>query len=242
MANELRIKYLTGKTLYAILIRVTDGQVYNGSGFEMPLAANWGTYAITLAPQSTTGLYYGDMPAVAADIYDVLFFWQSGGSPATTDALVGPGSLDWSSSGEATVASRSTHADIIDINNTLASLLTLLMQIGASRVTLRSPVDSAGKLTILEGDSYYAVDNRAIYWSDPTWPDLTDSTVTFNRGVFSKEMTIITATGEDKTIRLELSSQDTLGLETGTFGVVVTLPNGHSFHLLADPLQVRKVE
>lgn len=107
MAGELRHRHpTTGATIYAHLVRVSDGAIYNGSTFETPAAANWGTYDIACAEQSTTQYYYGDMPAVAAGLYDVFYFLQSGGSPATTDTLVGKGSIDWSGSAETTVTSR----------------------------------------------------------------------------------------------------------------------------------------
>lgn len=113
MANEFRPHYVTGRTLYAVLIRAGDGKVWNGATWESLAAANWGTYAVTLTEQSTTGYYYGSMPAgQAAGLYDVSYFLRAGGSPATADALVGTQSLDWTGAADASVSSRATPADV----------------------------------------------------------------------------------------------------------------------------------
>jgi len=113
MANELRPHYQSGKALYAVLIRAADGLVWNGTGWESLAAANWGTYAVTLTEQSTTGFYYGSMPAAqAAGLYDVNYFLRAGGSPATGDTLVSQQSIDWSGVADAAVSSRATPADV----------------------------------------------------------------------------------------------------------------------------------
>lgn len=112
MASEFRFHHTaTGATLYVVLSRGTDGQVYNGGGYEVPLTANWGTYDIALTEQSTTRFYYGDMPAAqAAGLYDYYVFLQAGGGPAVTDNLIGQGRLDWSSAADSGVGAGVTVA------------------------------------------------------------------------------------------------------------------------------------
>jgi hypothetical protein len=100
MANELQARYLTGSTVYAVVRRNSDGQFHNGTGFEVPVSANWASYAKATTEQSTTGYYYGSMPAVAAGLYDVDFLARVGASPAPSDYLVGQATIDWSGSAD----------------------------------------------------------------------------------------------------------------------------------------------
>ena len=105
MSAEFRARYTSGNTLYAVLIKGSNGQVYNGSSFENPTAANWTTYAVTMTEQSTTGLYYGNFPSSqAAGRYDVLVVLRAGGSAATTDALVAQAAIDWTGTAELSLA------------------------------------------------------------------------------------------------------------------------------------------
>ena len=95
MANELQLDYgITGKTLYALILNA-GGQIYNGSTFETPLAAHWSTYAVTMTEQSTTGMYEATFPALAAGTYGISVRLQAGASPATTDLVVGVGTMYW---------------------------------------------------------------------------------------------------------------------------------------------------
>lgn len=96
MANEFRMHYMTpGSTIYAVLGR-SDGQVWNGGGYESPLTANWATYALTVTEQDTTQFYYGTFPGgQPAGLYDYYMFLQVGAGPAVTDPLVAQGRIDW---------------------------------------------------------------------------------------------------------------------------------------------------
>lgn len=116
MASELQIAHgVTGRTLYAV-VRSATGSVWNGSAFAAYNGANWGTYAVTLAEETTggsDGVYKGDFPALiaAAGVYNVEVRYRSGGSPALTDAVVGSGKIEWGGSAIASVASRAAAGD-----------------------------------------------------------------------------------------------------------------------------------
>ncbi len=106
MANELQAQYVSGKTVYAIVLSST-GQTWNGTAFEAPLAANWLTYKLVATEASTTGLYEATMPAgiSSAGSFSVLFYLQAGGGPSSTDLVIGKGSIEWSGSAEIPLAS-----------------------------------------------------------------------------------------------------------------------------------------
>src|SRR4051812_8943838 len=125
MAAEIRAHYLTGKTLYAVVLRASDGQVWNGSSFESLLTANWSTYAVTMTEQSTTGFYYGTFPVVAVGLYDVWIYWRSGGSPATTDVLVGQQNEDWSGTIDLGVCKVVDSSNRVNVGTWLSQAVTL---------------------------------------------------------------------------------------------------------------------
>jgi hypothetical protein len=149
VANELKTRYPAGATLYAHVVRA-DGQVWNGSAFEAPAVANWATYAVTVTEQSTTGYYYGTMPVVAAGLYDVFFFLRAGGSPATTDALVGQGALNWNGSADsAAVADASGRVDVTQAaaDKAWASAARTLTAFGFTVATNANATETAVKAT-----------------------------------------------------------------------------------------------
>ncbi len=98
MAKELQVAYgLTGRTLYSVL-RNAVGQAFNQSGptFETYATANLSLYAITMTEQGVASRFYvGNMPTIAAGIYDATAYDQVGGSPAEGDQLAGFGPLQW---------------------------------------------------------------------------------------------------------------------------------------------------
>lgn len=111
MANELVFDWPTGATVYALLFN-SSGQMYNGSTFETPEDANWATYDIALTEAGTTGIYRGDMPAVAAGTYGLLFRLRAGGAPAVTDVPVGGGGIEWGGSAALPLSDLATAADL----------------------------------------------------------------------------------------------------------------------------------
>ncbi len=124
MSNEIKIDYgITAASLYALVLNAS-GQIYNGSTFETPAAASWGNYDITLAEQSTTGIYLGTFPVIAAGIYGISARVRAGASPATTDAVVGSGQMNWG--GTAEIVPFNVGTDVVSANLTqiLGTVLT----------------------------------------------------------------------------------------------------------------------
>lgn len=100
--NEIQIPYgIVGATVY-VHLRNATGQVYNTvtPAFETWNDANWADYAIVAAEQGASGIYAGDMPAVASGVYSAYAYEQQGGSPAIADAIyiIGCGELSWNGS------------------------------------------------------------------------------------------------------------------------------------------------
>jgi len=90
MANELKTRFTSGQTVYAMLLNAA-GQIWRTDThvFEAPTAGDWTNYAIALTEQSTTGIYEGNFPTQVAvagvNPYSVMFLQRAGASPATTD-------------------------------------------------------------------------------------------------------------------------------------------------------------
>lgn len=97
MAGEIQFAYgATGETVYAVL-RNSVGELWNtaGAAFEVFNASNWSDYDIAVSEQGATGYYTGNFPSVSAGSYSLEVRKRAGGSPATTDSIVGAGSLLW---------------------------------------------------------------------------------------------------------------------------------------------------
>ncbi|MCL5265192.1 MAG: hypothetical protein M1343_08385 [Chloroflexi bacterium] len=109
---------------------------------------------------------------------------------------------------------------------------------GGSTIMVTSPVASNGDIEIYQGADYATQENRALEWTDPTgaaWPDLTNATVTVHIGEsFSKAATVITPTGANKKVRLDLAAADTAALRARTYGLYIEalLANNHQIPLL----------
>jgi hypothetical protein len=107
-------------------------------------------------------------------------------------------------------------------------------------IVLLSPIISGGDAKIKRGDDYHADDSRQLDWSTSdaaTWPDLTGATVNFYSNALDHAMTVVTATGANKKIRLQLTAAETLAASanscpfeiraTLTSGRTITLAQGH---------------
>lgn len=97
-----------------------------------------------------------------------------------------------------------------------------LAKIGAGQVVTTSPISSAGNVSVLRGDDYYAVDARAIEWLDAggTWPDLAAATASLKiDGGPTIALQIITPSGANKKLRLEMSKTATAALTANTLTV-----------------------
>lgn len=88
---------MTGSTLYAVLDDATSGESYGASAWDAGAGA-WSTYAHALT-ESGTGDFKANMPTTGnatPRLINVVIFLQAGGSPASTDSVVGTGQVDWS--------------------------------------------------------------------------------------------------------------------------------------------------
>lgn len=88
MARELRAIYNGSATLYAVIFRVADDYVWNGTTWEAYVNGNVATYDVALTARGGD-VYNADMPSgIAAGDYYYVIYQQAGGSPATTDEVV----------------------------------------------------------------------------------------------------------------------------------------------------------
>lgn len=258
MAGEIQVPLnATGWTVYA-LVRNTVGQPYrtDTQAFGDYVTAQLANYAISLTEQGTASQYYvGTMPAVAAGVYTLTLYRQSGASPAEGDTVVGHGSIEWDGSAVVPLSSRLptssytaplTAADTrsalgmaaADLDDQLDAIAAQTALIGSAEITVVSPVTADGDMTVIWGDDYLHADGRAFSWStssESTWPDLTGASLAFSvynqrdEEVLTATPTVTTATGATKAIRLELpaSKTDDLDPKAYRFRIVATLNNGH---------------
>ena len=104
MAAEIQLPYTaSGASLYAF-VRDNNGFVYNGSAFEGYEPDHYANYVIALSESVTSSYYSAGFPTVAAGIYHVAIFLQSGGSPAEGDAPVANFTLEWTGTQQLQVA------------------------------------------------------------------------------------------------------------------------------------------
>lgn len=100
MADEIKIWYsATGATLYAVTFNPWTGRVRDVVADAWDLISNtdWNDYDTALTEQDVSSqIYYADIPTGLNRIcpYDVLIYLQAGGSPATTDKVVGNATLN----------------------------------------------------------------------------------------------------------------------------------------------------
>jgi hypothetical protein len=147
--NELVVSHTTGANLYAVILN-SVGQALVGTAPETPVSANWQSYSVSMIESSTTGLYRGNMPAVAAGTYGVTAYRRTGGAPATTDAVIATGEISWTGSAVASVSDgvnlAATGLDAIPITDpggmaghtTLPRLLVALYRRFFCKMTLTS--------------------------------------------------------------------------------------------------------
>jgi hypothetical protein len=101
MAKEIQSLGTTGTTLYAQVVRRSDGTIWNTAGtpaFENYATANIGDYDIAMTEAGTaSGYFTGDFPTgiTAAGSYSVVVRQRAGGSPAESDPAVAVGTIEW---------------------------------------------------------------------------------------------------------------------------------------------------
>jgi hypothetical protein len=113
MSKELRVTYQGSATIYAIIRKISDATVWNGSSFETWADGNIATYDVALTNQSGD-FYSADFPsAISVGNYRVNYYVQAGGSPAITDLIVGTAAdlyWDGSTTGSVSSVTLSTYA------------------------------------------------------------------------------------------------------------------------------------
>jgi hypothetical protein len=246
--NDIRTSYTAGSQVYAQVRKASDLTYYHTgtTTLEAYNAANWTAYAITMTEIGSTGEYAASFPTAisAAGIYDVILYARAGASPATSDTKIGGGILLWDGSAELNLS-------------TLDAEVAALGQ-GEVNIISSSPVAQDLSVTIFRGDDYYAADSRPLVWTTSdasTWPTLTGATITFtaklspvneNPGTatVTASGSVITATGANKSVRVELPTASTAGMAVGkhgyTYDVQATLTNGHKVTLASGTLTVRE--
>lgn len=94
-------------------------------------------------------------------------------------------------------------------------------------------------MTIYQGDSYETADARNLDWNGPDWPTLTALTPTLRlskdgAAVFSKAGTVVNGGAETQTVRIQLTSAETLAIEEGTYDLRITVVSGGKTWTLVD--------
>jgi hypothetical protein len=112
----------TGATVYAI-IRNSDGEaadVATDNNFETYATANLGDYDLACTEQGTASKYYAaSFPTwISAGVYAIVFYQQTGGSPAETDPVLGTANVQWN--GSAFVVDGDVETDVTAIRDKLA--------------------------------------------------------------------------------------------------------------------------
>lgn len=120
--------------------------------------------------------------------------------------------------------------------------------LAAGTVTVVSPVDAlTGDATVYQGDDQQAADSRSLDWSASSWPDLTGASIALTahhardpRLTATATGSVVTPTGEDATVRVELTSAETAALTPGpyAFRVRATLASGNIVTLVVGTLTV----
>ena len=95
MAGIITTSGQSGLTIYAF-VRDSTGSIWNGSSFVSFNVANWSSYYLTMAEQTSSGFYTCTFPsAISQGRYYIAIHAQLGGSPAAGDEVIGQGSLNW---------------------------------------------------------------------------------------------------------------------------------------------------
>ena len=148
MAKELQAFQTSGLSLYAILLN-SIGQVWNGSSWETVAAGNWAVYDLALT-EITAGIYFADMPAIAAGQYNYIVY--EGNSPSVADLMVGTGSIAWDGSAVSVVALEATSQSILeDTGTTLPTSIDAIATWAAANI---SSSVTAGAISQIRGNSW----------------------------------------------------------------------------------------
>jgi hypothetical protein len=113
-------------------------------------------------------------------------------------------------------------------------------QLGFTTVNFTAPVLANGNAQLVRGADYYAADGNALEWNqtalNAAWPDLTGATVALTARTpggaalaFSVAAIVVTPSGSNKAVRVEIPRTLTAELAKGAYPFVLaaTLSNGH---------------
>ncbi len=105
-----------------------------------------------------------------------------------------------------------------------------LGRIGSAQITTTSPVGQSGDINITVGDTYQVDQARQLDWTDTgnAWPVLTAATIVVTINGVAHNGSVVTATGDSKKVRLELSAAQTTAIGRGVrdYYVRATLSDG----------------
>lgn len=161
MALTIETIYQTGSTLYAVIRRRSDGQVWNqtlnaGAGaFEAYNVGHWSQYAIPLTEQANSGYYTGTYPAgIVNTLTSEVLYVQAGGGPVSGDA---PPFNIGMSQGQSVAA---VGGSAVDAANMTAALGTQIL--GAAVGSVPGPLSVTTTLPDTTDDVYLG---RVIIWT-----------------------------------------------------------------------------
>lgn len=174
MANEIQFRH-TGSVGYAVVRRLSDGYVWNGSTFVVSNDSSYASYDITInATANDAGLFIADFPALitAAGIYAAELFETAGATRTADELPILSGQIAWDGSAEVHLMSIDTLLDTINAKTATIS---------GSSVSVVSPVRDNGEIEIVRGDSYLSADGTAIVVTIDTYggPSITGATAAF---------------------------------------------------------------
>jgi hypothetical protein len=147
--------------LYYIAYFVADLRYLRSGGtLETYNAANWAQYAVAMALDATTGEYFGDFPAAAANgRYFVTIYERLGGAAATTDNILAEGEFDWLANPAVTLPDTFATDDGVFISD-FAEPLTFNV-FGGSSVSIMGVIDRNPPLRVTE-DGHNTADDLEI--------------------------------------------------------------------------------
>lgn len=192
-----------------IKLKLDGGAIFAGQGSwhklsDADLPGQW-DYELTASEVATIGTYRGNAKADGTEDYPIMFQVAENVLPTTT------------------------FMEVMSATNV--------------NVTLVNPVLQTSTVIIAAGDDYSAADGRSLEWSTEnvsTWPDLMGAVITFaatkqadKAGTTSitRSGSVLSPSGANKRVRVELSAADTSGMAIGAHAYVytlkATLANGH---------------
>ncbi len=153
----------TGLTVYAVIIRQSDGYYLNSSGsFVLALPS---TFPLFTENSSVAGLYELSEASVFADgLYIVRCYARAGASPAlSTDELLGIGDISTYADAEIILANDTTTAKESTLTTKIPTALSFTgANVNAESKATAAPADMALDSTVMKAASYTAPDNSGI--------------------------------------------------------------------------------